>query len=59
MYPFSFFVSPTYPLRGIETTYRDFHDAYRSIGRFVDEVYTRKRIHSALGELAPVEDDAN
>ena len=29
--------------------YRDFHDAYQHIGRFLDEVYNRKRIHSALG----------
>jgi len=31
--------------------YRDFHDAYQRIGQFFDEVYTRKRIHSALGYL--------
>jgi transposase InsO family protein len=35
--------------------YMDFHDAYRSIGRFLEEVYTRKRIHSALGYLTPTE----
>ena len=35
--------------------YTDFHDAYRSIGRFLVEVYTRKRIHSALGYLTPAE----
>jgi transposase InsO family protein len=35
--------------------YEDFHDAYRSIGRFLEEVYTRKRIHSALGYLTPAE----
>ena len=28
--------------------YSDFHDAYQRIGRFLDDVYTRKRIHSAL-----------
>lgn len=33
--------------------YADFHDAYQSIGRFLDEVYCRKRIHSALGYLTP------
>lgn len=39
--------------------YADFHDAYRSIGRFLDEVYTRKRIHSALGYLTPTEFEQN
>jgi hypothetical protein len=27
----------------------DFHDAYQRIGRFLDDVYTHKRIHSKLG----------
>ena len=35
--------------------YIDFHDAYRRIGQFLDDVYTRKRIHSALGYLSPGE----
>lgn len=35
--------------------YLDYADAYRQIGRFLDEVYMRKRIHSALGYLTPVE----
>lgn len=35
--------------------YAGFHDAYRSIGRFLDEVYTHKPIHSALGYLTPAE----
>ena len=35
--------------------YPDFHDAYRSIRPFLDEVYTRTRIHSALGYLTPAE----
>jgi transposase InsO family protein len=39
--------------------YEDFHDAYRSIGRFLEEVYTRKRIHSALGYLTPAEFEAD
>lgn len=39
--------------------YHDFPDAYESIGRFLDEVYTRKRIHSALGYLTPTEFEAH
>jgi putative transposase len=35
--------------------YRDYHDAYRQIGRFLDDVYMHKRIHSSLGYLTPVE----
>ncbi len=35
--------------------YRDYHDAYRQIGRFLEEVYMHKRIHSSLGYLTPVE----
>lgn len=38
--------------------YLDYHDAYRQIGRFLDEVYMRKRIHSALGYLTPAEFEA-
>lgn len=38
--------------------YSDFHDAYQRIGRFLDDVYTRKRIHSALGYLTPAEFEA-
>jgi len=38
--------------------YSDFHDAYRSIGRFLEQVYTRKRIHSALAYLTPAEFEA-
>lgn len=38
--------------------YRDFHDAYRELGRFLDEVYMRKRIHSSLGYLTPAEFEA-
>lgn len=37
------------------TEYLDFHDAYSQIGRFLEEVYERKRIHSALGYLTPAE----
>jgi transposase InsO family protein len=35
--------------------YHDFADAYRQIGRFIEDVYMTKRIHSALGYLTPVE----
>lgn len=35
--------------------YQDHPDAYRQIGRFLDEVYMHKRIHSSLGYLTPVE----
>jgi transposase InsO family protein len=35
--------------------YEDFGDALRGLGRFLDEVDNRKRIHSSLGYLTPVE----
>lgn len=35
--------------------YHDFADAYAQIGRFIEQVYQRKRIHSALGYLTPAE----
>jgi len=35
--------------------YRDYHDAYQKIGRFLEDVYMHKRIHSSLGYLTPVE----
>ena len=38
--------------------YNDFADAYRQIGRFIEDVYLTKRIHSALGYLTPVEFEA-
>ena len=38
--------------------YNDFADAYRQIGRFIENVYMTKRIHSALGYLTPVEFEA-
>ena len=38
--------------------YEDFHDAYRRIGHFIEDVYQTKRIHSALGYLTPAEFEA-
>jgi putative transposase len=37
------------------TEYHDYADARRQLGRFLDAVYNRKRIHSALGYLTPAE----
>jgi transposase InsO family protein len=37
------------------TEYRDFADAWRQLGRFLEAVYNVKRIHSALGYLTPAE----
>jgi putative transposase len=35
--------------------YEDFCDTQRGLGRFLDEVYNQKRIHSSLGYMTPVE----
>jgi len=35
--------------------YDDYHDAYQQIGRFLEDVYMYKRVHSRLGYLTPVE----
>ena len=35
--------------------YEDYTDAVRQVGRFLDEVYMHKRIHSSLGYLTPIE----
>ena len=37
------------------TEYADFADARGQLGRFLDAVYNRKRIHSSLGYLTPTE----
>jgi putative transposase len=36
----------------------DYHDAYQQIGRFLDDVYIHKRIHSSLAYLTPAEFEA-
>lgn len=38
--------------------YTDFADVYRQMGRFLEDVYNTKRIHSALGYLTPLEFEA-
>jgi len=35
--------------------YADYADALQQLGRFLDDVYRNKRIHSALGYLTPAE----
>jgi len=35
--------------------YIDYNDAHRQLGRFLDDVYMHKRIHSSLGYLTPAE----
>jgi putative transposase len=35
--------------------YQDYGDAYRQIGQFLEDAYMKKRIHSSLGYLTPVE----
>lgn len=39
--------------------YRDVDDARRQIGRFIEDVYNRRRLHSALGYQSPVEFEAS
>jgi transposase InsO family protein len=38
--------------------YEDYHHAYQQIGRFLEDVYMRKRVHSSLKYLTPVEFEA-
>jgi transposase InsO family protein len=35
--------------------YTTYADALKQIGKFIDDVYNRKRIHSSLGDLSPAE----
>jgi putative transposase len=37
------------------TEYQDLADAWRQLGRFLDDVYNTKRVHSSLGYLTPAE----
>jgi putative transposase len=37
------------------TEYQDLADAWKQLGRFLDDVYNTKRIHSSLGYLTPAE----
>ena len=41
------------------TLYRDLADATAQIGRFIEIVYNRQRLHSALDYLSPTEFEAN
>ena len=40
------------------TEYLDFEDAYRQIGRFLNQVYNQERLHSKLGYRPPAEFEA-
>ena len=39
--------------------YNNFADAHQQIGRFIEDVYMTKRIHSSLGDLTPAEFEAS
>src|ERR1700730_13324439 len=40
-------------------TYRDVHQTREMIGSFIEEVYNRQRLHSALAYQPPAEFEAN
>lgn len=39
----------------LKERYEDEHDARRQIGRFIEDVYNTRRLHSSLGYVPPVE----
>jgi putative transposase len=39
--------------------YRDLHHAHTAIGTFIEQVYNRQRLHSALAYRPPAEFEAN
>ena len=44
--------------QGLRYEYRDLAEARASIREFLEKVYNRKRLHSALGYLPPAEFEA-